>query len=148
MTVQGASSIIARPEFSMLPQLGAGGRAPRPRKLRAASFSAVVERLSVTWTTKGEVRFGRMCRHRMRMTSQTAQRLGLRGIAMLVEGFRADVTIFDPDTVIDRSTYESPWEAPAGIAYVMVGGTIVAEGGRHTGERPGVCLRRGRPLLR
>lgn len=82
-----------------------------------------------------------------KMTSQTAQRLGLRGIGLLVESFRADVTVFDPDTVIDRGTYEDPWQAPAGIEYVIVGGRVVAEGGRHTGERPGVCLRRGRPLV-
>lgn len=83
-----------------------------------------------------------------KMTWQTAQRLGMRGIGLLAEGFRADVTIFNSETVIDRSTFEDPWTAPAGIEYVIVGGRVVAQQGSHTGERPGIALRRGRPLLR
>lgn len=82
-----------------------------------------------------------------KMTSQTAQRLGLRGVGLLAEGFRADVTIFNPDTVNDQSTYDDPWQPASGIAYVIVGGRVVAEQGRHTGERSGICLRRGRPLV-
>lgn len=81
-----------------------------------------------------------------KMTSQTARRLGLRGIGLLAEGYRADVTVFNPDTVIDRSTFEDPWEAPAGIEFVIVGGRLVAERGRHTGNRPGIALRRARPV--
>ena len=47
-------------------------------------------------------------------------------------GLFADVTIFDPRTVIDRSTYE-PFQYNKGIAYVVVNGEIVLERGRHTG---------------
>jgi N-acyl-D-aspartate/D-glutamate deacylase len=83
-----------------------------------------------------------------KMTWQTAQRLGLRGIGLLAEGYRADITLFNPDTVIDRSTFEDPWLAPAGIECVIVGGRVVAQHGSHTGERPGIAVRRGRPLVR
>lgn len=83
-----------------------------------------------------------------KMTFQTARRLGLRGIGLLAEGFRADVTLFNPNTVIDRSTFEDPWLTPVGIEYVIVGGQVVAEQGRHTGDLPGIALRRGRPLAR
>lgn len=82
-----------------------------------------------------------------KMTFQTARRLGLSGIGLLAEGFRADVTIFNPQTVIDRSTFEDPWQTPEGIAYVIVGGRMVAEQGRHTGALPGLALRRGRSLV-
>ena len=75
------------------------------------------------------------------MTSMPAQRLGLKDRGLLKEGYAADVVIFDPATVADRSTYMEPRQYPVGIPYVIVGGELVIDDGVHTGARPGKVLR-------
>ena len=42
----------------------------------------------------------------------------------------ADITVFDPDTVIDRATYRDPYQPSAGIPLVIVNGTVVVNKGR------------------
>jgi len=76
-----------------------------------------------------------------RMTSLPAGQFGLGARGRLVPGFRADLVVFDAAKVVDRATFESPHAHPEGIRYVVVGGEVVAEDGRHTGARPGVVLR-------
>lgn len=72
-----------------------------------------------------------------------AQRLGLKDRGLIREGLAADLVVFDPDTVIDRATFEQPQQYPDGIPYVIVNGTPVVWGGKNTGARPGRVLRRG-----
>jgi N-acyl-D-amino-acid deacylase len=79
-----------------------------------------------------------------KMTSLNAAKLGLRDRGMLRAGLYADVTVFDPAKVIDRSTYAEPFRYGEGIEYVVVNGRIVLDRGRSTGDRPGRALRRGR----
>ena len=50
-----------------------------------------------------------------KMTGMPAQRVGLRDRGLLRKGMFADVTIFDPRTVIDRATFEVPNQHPEGI---------------------------------
>ena len=76
-----------------------------------------------------------------RMTSLSAQRLGLKDRGLLREGYWADVVVFDPSRIIDRATFSSPKQYPDGINYVLVNGRVVIDRGNHTGERPGVVLR-------
>lgn len=82
-----------------------------------------------------------------RMTIEPARRLEHRVEAMrnkgrVKVGADADLTIFDPDTVIDRSTYTDPAVASAGIEYVLVNGVVVVDGGQLVrGARPGRPLR-------
>ncbi len=78
-----------------------------------------------------------------KMTSLNAAKLGLRDRGLLRPGCYADVTIFDPATVIDRSTYSDPFHYSEGIQYVIVNGQVVLDQGRHTGARPGRALRHG-----
>lgn len=78
-----------------------------------------------------------------KMTGAPAKVLGLVDRGLLREGYRADVTVFDPATIIDRATYEDPHRYPAGIGTVIVNGTVVVDAGEHTGTRPGRVLRRG-----
>ena len=78
-----------------------------------------------------------------KMTGGPARALGLADRGLLREGYRADVTLFDPATIIDRATFEDPHQYPLGIAATIVNGVVVVEGGRHTGARPGRVLRRG-----
>jgi N-acyl-D-aspartate/D-glutamate deacylase len=78
-----------------------------------------------------------------KMTSLNAAKLGIPDRGLLRAGNFADVTIFDPEGVIDRATYADPFQYSAGIEYVIVNGQVVLERGKHTGARPGRCLRRG-----
>ena len=77
-----------------------------------------------------------------KMTSLPARRIGLTDRGLLKEGYIADLTIFDPQTIIDRSTYVKANELPIGIYHVMVNGRWVIKNGDLTGERPGKILRK------
>lgn len=79
-----------------------------------------------------------------KMTALPAGMLGLRERGLIREGFHADIVVFDPDTVADQATYQSPRLAPQGIFMVMVNGVVVAEQGSITGQTPGRVLRRNR----
>lgn len=78
-----------------------------------------------------------------KITSYPAQRIGLFDRGQLRPGMAADITVFDFDTITDRSTYENPLVDPEGIRYVFVNGESVVENGQHTGSRTGKVLRRG-----
>jgi N-acyl-D-aspartate/D-glutamate deacylase len=77
-----------------------------------------------------------------KITAGPARVLGLVDRGLLCEGYRADVTVFDPATVIDRATFDDPGRYPDGIPYVVVNGELVVDGGEHTGATPGLVLRR------
>lgn len=76
-----------------------------------------------------------------RMTSLPASVLGLRDRGRVAPGMKADLVVFDPETVIDRSTVQDPQAPPAGIPYVAVNGELVVDDGRVTAARPGRVLR-------
>jgi N-acyl-D-amino-acid deacylase len=78
-----------------------------------------------------------------KMTSLPAQRLGWKDRGVIREGAFADLVLFNPDTVIDRSTYTNPATLPTGIEKVFVNGVLVWDSGKPTGERPGFDLGRG-----
>ena len=78
-----------------------------------------------------------------RMTSFPAARVGLKGRGVIAEGFKADLVVFDPETISDRATYEEPRQDPVGIDYVIVGGQVLVEGETINPIRPGEVLRRG-----
>ena len=77
-----------------------------------------------------------------RMTGLSAYRFGLAGRGVLAPGAYADVTVFDPETVADRATFEEPTTPAAGIEHVFVNGRPVWTDGKPTGECPGRALRR------
>ena len=77
-----------------------------------------------------------------KMTGLPAARFGRRGRGAVAVGASADITVFDPATVIDRATFEEPKVAAAGIEHVFVNGRQVWSEGKPTGERPGRALRR------
>ncbi|MDX1645590.1 MAG: amidohydrolase family protein [Longimicrobiales bacterium] len=56
-------------------------------------------------------------------------------------GMDADITVFDPETVIDRATYTDATIPAEGIPWVIVGGQVVVDGGELTEARPGVGVR-------
>jgi N-acyl-D-aspartate/D-glutamate deacylase len=77
-----------------------------------------------------------------KMTSLNAAKLGLINRGRIAIGFQADVTIFDANRIVDRSTFENPFQYSEGIEYVLVNGQVVLDRGQHTGRRPGRVLRR------
>jgi N-acyl-D-aspartate/D-glutamate deacylase len=76
-----------------------------------------------------------------KMTSMNAEKINLSDRGVLKAGNWADVTVFDPETVIDKATFEAPHQYPEGIPYVIVNGVVVLDNGEHTGELPGKVLR-------
>jgi N-acyl-D-aspartate/D-glutamate deacylase len=50
--------------------------------------------------------------------------------------------VFDPEMIIDKSTYTDPFQYSEGVLHVLVNGQIVLENGEHTGNRPGRALRK------
>ena len=79
-----------------------------------------------------------------KMTSLNAAKLGIQDRGFLKAGMFADVTIFDAERVIDKSTYTEPFQYNEGIEYVIVNGQLVLEKGKHTGAKPGRALRHGK----
>ncbi len=77
-----------------------------------------------------------------KMTGLPAARFGLADRGVIRAGAHADLVVFDPDTVIDRASYDDPTVAAAGIETVMVNGRTVWQGARATGEHPGLVLER------
>lgn len=76
-----------------------------------------------------------------KMTSLPAEILRLSDRGVLQEGQAADVVLFNPQTIRERSSYEDPRQYPEGISHVFVNGQPVIAGGRATGARPGQMLR-------
>jgi len=76
-----------------------------------------------------------------KMTSAVANRVSIRDRGQLREGMFADVMIFDPNTIIDRATYEQPHQLSIGVRYVFVNGVAVVTDGKVTGAKPGRVVR-------
>ena len=75
-----------------------------------------------------------------KMTSFSAQIMGLTDRGLLRPGMAADITLFDPATVADKATFENPLQYAVGIPYVIVNGVVVIDKGQHTGAKPGRVL--------
>jgi N-acyl-D-aspartate/D-glutamate deacylase len=76
-----------------------------------------------------------------KITSLPAQREHLRDRGLLKEGFFADITVFDPATIIDKATYENPGQISVGVKYVFVNGQLEYQDDKLTGAQAGRVLR-------
>lgn len=77
-----------------------------------------------------------------KMTGLSAKRLGLKDRGLLKEEFYADITIFNPKTIIDKSTFTDPHQYPEGIEYVIVNGKVIVKSGEVTGIANGKVIRK------
>lgn len=77
-----------------------------------------------------------------KMTSANASKLRIYDRGLLRVGFPADVTVFNPATIIDNATFDRPHQYATGVQFVIVNGTLVLDGGNHTGARPGTIVTR------
>ena len=75
-----------------------------------------------------------------RLSSLPATNLGLDHRGFLKPGMFADVVVFDPQTIADRSTFENPHQLSVGVKDVFVNGTQVLKDGEHTGAKAGRAL--------
>ena len=75
-----------------------------------------------------------------RMTSLPAQKFGLANRGLLRPGMKADVLVFDPARVQERSTFEKPHAYSAGMDYVLVNGQLTLAAGQHTQARKGEII--------
>src|ERR671911_517487 len=75
-----------------------------------------------------------------RLSRLPATNLGLDRRGFLKPGMFADVVVFDPQTIADRSTFENPHQLSVGVKDVFVNGTQVLKDGEHTGAKPGRAL--------
>jgi N-acyl-D-amino-acid deacylase len=75
-----------------------------------------------------------------RLSGLPATNLELLDRGFLRAGMFADVVVFDPRTIADKSTYERPHQYAAGVRDVLVNGTVVLRNGEHTNARPGRAL--------
>ena len=75
-----------------------------------------------------------------RLTSLPATNLGLKDRGLLQKGMFADVVIFDPETIADRSTFQNSHQYSVGVRDVFVNGVQVLKDGEHTGAKPGKAL--------
>ena len=77
-----------------------------------------------------------------KMTSLNAAKIGLHDRGLLRVGMAADIVVFDPQRISDKSTYEDPFQYSEGVEHVIVNGQLVFQSGQHTGARPGRALRK------
>jgi N-acyl-D-amino-acid deacylase len=130
MTEQDLRVFFAQPWVMVSSDGGIGMKHPRG----AGTFPRVLGRLVREWhwlTLPEAVR---------RMTSLPAWRLKLRDRGWVREGMVADLTLFNPQTVIDRSTFEEPQKLSEGIEKVYVSGVLVWDHDHATGAKPGKVL--------
>ncbi len=115
-----------------IPEFGTGF--PHPR-----NYGAFVRVLGHYVRERGILEFGEAVR---KMTTFPAQRLGISDRGRLQVGAMADVVVLDPETVMDRATFQQPHQYAVGIRYVFVNGIAVLLDNDLTGARPGRSLRR------
>jgi N-acyl-D-amino-acid deacylase len=125
--------IMKHPTVSFITDGLLGGSKPHPRVY--GTYPRILGRYV---RDQGVLSFEEAVR---KMTSLPAEKLRLRTKGMLAEDYDADITIFNPDTVIDNASFENPREFPSGINWVIVNGQVVVENGKHTGATPGRTIR-------
>lgn len=76
------------------------------------------------------------------LTSRPAARLRLPDRGLVREGYRADLVLFDPETVAAGSTFAAPRTLPTGIPHVLIDGRFVIRDGRRTDVLAGRSVRR------
>ncbi|MDD3191040.1 MAG: D-aminoacylase [Candidatus Pacebacteria bacterium] len=77
-----------------------------------------------------------------KMTLMPAQKIGIKERGLLQTGYFADIVVFNPETVGDRSDFENPYKYSTGVDYVFVNGKLVIDNGQHTGELAGRVLKK------
>lgn len=81
-----------------------------------------------------------------KMSGLPAQTIGMEDRGLLKVGMAADMTIFDPSTIIDQATYQEPTLPSEGIIHTIVNGQFAWQNGAATGAKAGKTLKRQKPF--
>lgn len=110
------------------------GNRPHPRGYGTfARYLGVYARAERVLTMHGAI---------ARMTGRPAKRLGLTDRGFIKVGMKADMVLFDDQSVVDRSTYETPRLPAAGFEMVWISGIATLKQGQRTQATPGVGIRK------
>jgi len=77
-----------------------------------------------------------------KMSALPAATMGLTDRGLLREGMKADLVIFNPETVADKATFEKPHQYPEGIPYVIINGQVSLDNGEFQHLKAGQVLRK------
>jgi N-acyl-D-amino-acid deacylase len=77
-----------------------------------------------------------------KMSSFPARRMGLFDRGVVRPGMKADMVVFNPNTIVDKATFEKPHQYADGVTAVVVNGVVTLADGKMSGERAGRALRR------
>ncbi len=135
MDEEDVTRILAHPLAVVGSDGGLGSGRPHPR--RAGAFTRVLGRYVRERRTLHLVEAVR------KMTGAPAERFGLADRGVIAAGRRADLVVFDPDTVRDGATYDDPLAPPSGVSHVVVNGSVAIRDGVDTGTRVGRVLEPG-----
>lgn len=133
MTEDDMAAILASPATLICSDGALSGRHPRGYGAFPRVLARYVREKKVVSLEEGIAK----------MTGRSAQRLGLTDRGVVAAGRKADLVVFDPDTIADRGTPAEPAQAPVGIDLVVVNGEVVLDHGVETAARPGRALKRG-----
>ena len=133
MTFLSHPAAVVGSDGSALP-LDQGSKRPHPRSF--GTFPRIFGRYV---REKGLMSLSEAVR---KTTGGVADRLQLTDRGYLRPGLAADIVIFNPETIADRATFESPAQSPVGIDYVLVNGEVAVDAGDQTDARAGQVLRR------
>ena len=124
--------LLSRPDYMVGSDSIHVGSIPHPRAY--GTFPRFLGRL--------RRRFGLLTLEQMvqRVTDNPARRFGLTQRGRIEKGYFADITVFDPDRIIDLATYDDPVQYPAGIPYVLVNGQVAVDQERCTGVLAGQAV--------
>ena len=81
-----------------------------------------------------------------KMSGLPAQTIGMQDRGVLQAGMAADIVVFDPETVIDKATYQEPSLMSEGIIHTLVNGQFAWKNGKATGNKAGKALSREKPF--
>ena len=77
-----------------------------------------------------------------KMTALPAAAMGLKDRGMIAEGYKADLTLFNPDTVVDLATFEKPHQYSNGIEYVIINGKLAIDQTEFKAVKSGQVLKK------
>ena len=124
--------LLSRPDYNVCSDITPLGSFPHPRSYGAfPRFLGRLRRQFGTLSLEQTVQ---------RMTDSPARRFGLTGRGLIKKGYYADLTVFDPEHVIDNATYDNPRQFPTGIPYVVVNGQVAVDQERCTGVLAGQAV--------
>jgi len=133
MTEQDMAAILASPTTLICSDGGLSGRHPRGYGAFPRVLARYVREKKVVPLEEAIAK----------MTGRSAKRLGLTDRGVVAVGRKADLVVFDPETIADRGTPAAPAQSPVGIDLVVVNGEVVLDHGVETPARPGRALKRG-----